>query len=143
MSMLLQFLVAARLLLEKGANVNATRQGTKSALQCASQHGYKQIFHLLLKKGADINAGGEFSHSPLWYASENGHVQVVRLLLEKGTNVNTAGFLDATLKCAWENRHEQVALLLLKKGGKYQDLELQRDILYEMRPGTCVCIQGI
>ena len=88
-------------------------------------------------------AGGEFSHSPLRYASENGHVQVVRLLLEKGTNVNTAGFLDAALKCVWENGHEQVALLLLKKGGKYQDLELRRDTLYEMRPGAYVCIQGV
>src|SRR5271154_1356260 len=44
-----------RLLLEKGAEVNATGGLYGNALQAAASGGYKATVHLLLKKGSDVN----------------------------------------------------------------------------------------
>ena len=43
-----------RLLLKKGANINAA--GYEGMLMVALQNGHEQIVQLLLEKGADINA---------------------------------------------------------------------------------------
>lgn len=79
----------AKLLLDKGADVNALGGEHGHALQAASESGREQIVKLLLDKGADVNADGG-NRSPLCVASESGHEQVVRLLLDTGkVDVNT------------------------------------------------------
>ncbi|PSN59252.1 hypothetical protein BS50DRAFT_475913, partial [Corynespora cassiicola Philippines] len=46
----------AKLLLDKGANVNAEGGEYGNALQEASDRGHKEIVQLLLDKGANVNA---------------------------------------------------------------------------------------
>jgi ankyrin repeat protein len=45
-----------RLLLDKGANVNAQGGDFGNALQAASSNGYKAVVGRLLDKGANVNA---------------------------------------------------------------------------------------
>ena len=47
-----------RLLLDKGANINAQGGRYSNALYAASSEGYEAIVRLLLDNGADINAQG-------------------------------------------------------------------------------------
>ncbi|KAK4220982.1 ankyrin repeat-containing domain protein, partial [Podospora fimiseda] len=47
-----------KLLLDKGADVNAQGGFYGNALQAASSEGHQQIVKLLLDKGADVNAHG-------------------------------------------------------------------------------------
>ena len=47
-----------RLLLEKGANVNAEGGKYGNALQAASFGGHEAVVRLLLEKGANVNAEG-------------------------------------------------------------------------------------
>ena len=112
-----------KILLEKGADVNATggaSRSNESALQLASEHGYVNVVKMLLEKGADVNATGEddwSSHSALQLALMHGYVNVVKILLEKGADVNA---IDANLGSAlqvasWEG-YDNIVEMLLEKG---------------------------
>jgi ankyrin repeat protein len=106
-----------RLLLEKGADVNAQQRSGDTALGHASKAGHEQIVRLLLEKGANVNARPRFGNTALGHASEAGHEQIVRLLLEKGANVDARQrFGDTVLGHASEAGHEQIVRLLLEKG---------------------------
>ena len=45
-----------RLLLEKGADIDAKTVGRKTALSLAAQTGHKAVVQLLLEKSADVKA---------------------------------------------------------------------------------------
>ncbi|OAL48192.1 purine and uridine phosphorylase, partial [Pyrenochaeta sp. DS3sAY3a] len=80
-------IAVVRLLINKGANVNAQGGHYGSALQAASEEGHEQIVRLLINKGADVNAQCGYYGSALQAASQ-GHEQIVRLLIDKGADVN-------------------------------------------------------
>ena len=82
----------ARVLLDKGADVNASDGWYGNALQAASLRGHYHVIQLLLEKGADVNAPGCLRYGDaLQAASFRGHNQVVQMLLEKGADVNAPG----------------------------------------------------
>jgi ankyrin repeat protein len=106
-----------KLLLDKGADVNAQGGDHGNALQAASVKGYEQVVKLLLDKGADVNAQGGDYDNALQAASVQGHEQVVKLLLDKGADVNAqGGFYSNALQAASIKGREQVVKLLLDKG---------------------------
>jgi ankyrin repeat protein len=106
-----------KLLLDKGADVNAQGRPYGNALQAASARGHKQVVKLLLDKGADVNTQGRPYGNALCAASNHGHKQVVKLLLDKGADVNTqGGAYSNALQAASDGGHEQVVKLLLDKG---------------------------
>jgi ankyrin repeat protein len=74
-----------RLLIEKGADVNARSAGNATALMWAATDPAK--IALLVDKGADVNAVSELGHTPLMLAamSDNSSA-IVRLLLERGAD---------------------------------------------------------
>ena len=108
---------SVKLLVDKGADVNAQGGFYGTALQAASGGGYEEIVQLLVDKGADVNAqGGEYGNA-LQVASEGGHKQIVRLLVDKGADVNAQGGLYGTaLYVASEGGHKQIVRLLVDKG---------------------------
>jgi len=110
---------SVRLLLEKGADVNAQGGGYGSALQVASYGGHDHVVQRLLEKGADVNAQGGYYGNALQVASRGGHGQVVQRLLEKGADVNAQrrGFYSNALQAASHEGHDQVVQQLLEKWG--------------------------
>ncbi|XP_022255135.1 protein TANC2-like [Limulus polyphemus] len=70
------------LLLEFGADPNATASDGLSPLCTASKQGYLEIVCLLLNKGAKINQPDKTGRCSLVYASMNGHLEVVSNLLQ-------------------------------------------------------------
>jgi ankyrin repeat protein len=111
-----------RLLLEKGAEVNAQGGIYGNALQAASHVGHEAVVRLLLEKGADVNAeGGCFGNA--LQAASLGHEAVVRLLLEKGAEVNAqGGYYGNALNAASKNKHRAVVRLLVENGAKKPSL---------------------
>ncbi|KAJ7476775.1 ankyrin repeat-containing domain protein [Mycena latifolia] len=102
-----------KLLIEKGADVNAQGGFFGNALQAASAN---QV-QLLIKKGADVNAQGGHFGNALQAALWNGHESVVQLLIEKGADVNAqGGYYGNALQAASVFGHESVVQLLIKKG---------------------------
>lgn len=81
---------AARLLLNKGAQVNAcsTNASRNMALHAAAAGRAPAVAKLLIDAGADVNArqGGGFT--PLHSVAQGGDVEFARLLAEAGADVN-------------------------------------------------------
>jgi ankyrin repeat protein len=74
-----------RLLLDKGADVNARSASNATALMWAAADLEK--VRLLVDKGADVNAVSELGHTPLILAAMSGHSsEIVRLLLSRHAN---------------------------------------------------------
>jgi ankyrin repeat protein len=106
-----------RLLVDKGANVNAQGGYFGNPLYAASHEGHEAVVRLLLDKGADINAQGKLYSNALYAASNKGYEVVVRLLLDKGANVNAQGKVYGNALYAASNEgYEAVVRLLLDKG---------------------------
>ncbi|ETW80633.1 hypothetical protein HETIRDRAFT_233267, partial [Heterobasidion irregulare TC 32-1] len=75
----------ARLLLDRGAEVNAQEGEYGNALQAASCFGRDVM---LLEKGAEVDARRGNGGFALQAASQGGHETVVKLLLDRGAEVN-------------------------------------------------------
>ena len=71
----------ARLLIEGGANVNATAAGGYTPLHLAASNGNRDIVVLLLENGADRTARCDQDKTPADYARERGHTEVLALLV--------------------------------------------------------------
>ena len=70
----------ATVLIEHGANVNATNPGGVTALMIAAADNHANIVELLLKSGADVNARSEDGRTALSIAEANSNDALVKLL---------------------------------------------------------------
>lgn len=69
------------LLLENGAEVNGTQQGSITALHSAAHRGRADLVELLLQYGADPAARMDDGRTPLDFARADGHEETLRVLL--------------------------------------------------------------
>ena len=118
-SMLLQAsnLSTAKLLLEKGADVEAAQTDGVTALMLAAQGGHEAVAQLLLQHSADVAAARNDGATALMYAALGGHEAVAQLLLQHGADVAAASNNGFTaLMLAAQGGHEAVAQLLLQHG---------------------------
>ena len=109
----------AKLLVDKGAEINAHGVPFINALQAASARGHEQVVKLLLDKGAEINAQIRPFGNALYAASYRGHEQMIKPLVDKGADINAQGgpFGNA-LQAASVGGNEQMVKLLLDKGAE-------------------------
>jgi ankyrin repeat protein len=106
-----------KLLLEKGADIEAKTSNGRTTLYVAASNGHEAVVRLLLEKGANTEAVNKNKWTALHAAASNGHEAVVRLLLEKGANTEAEHENGWTaLHVAASNGHEAVVRLLLEKG---------------------------
>lgn len=84
-----------KLLLDKGANLEAWDQYLGTPLLSAAEYGQTDIVVLLLQRGADIHATDSYGNTPLIaaacecaVATMNSTYDIVQLLLRKGSDVN-------------------------------------------------------
>ena len=107
----------ARLLLERGADPNATTDYGTTPLSSALNNKEQEVVSLLLDRGALVNPGGP---SPLAQALDrSGNKAIVRLLLERGADPNgrdSRGF--AGLDYAAGSNNLEAARLLLARGAR-------------------------
>lgn len=107
--------VVMRLMIDKGANVDA-REGTHStALHLAAEMGQIAQIELLLRHGADINAKNEAGRVPLAWAFSNKNKDVVEVTLENdaAAGINSNKTPPSSVSYAGPGA---VVQLLLKKG---------------------------
>jgi ankyrin repeat protein len=75
-----------KLLLEKGANVNATNVDGGTPLMMAATYGHADIVKLLLPKVTNVNAVDVQKETALYKSVVEKHIDVVRLLLAAGAD---------------------------------------------------------
>ena len=111
-----------RLLLAKGAKVNAADKAGTTALMDAARLGYADTARLLIQHGAKVNAAAKGSLAgitALMFAAMYGHTATVRLLTQHGANVNAATRDGITaLMLAAMDGHTDTARLLIAHGAK-------------------------
>ncbi len=82
-----------KLLIEKGADVNARNRDGATAIFSVSR---VDIAKILVENGADLNTVARYNSTPLKYAIARQHIDVVRYLIAQGANVNHVAKLDFT-----------------------------------------------
>ena len=75
------YVEVARLLVEKGADINKARDTGATPLYICCQEGHLEVAHLLVEKGADVNKARNDGTTPLFTSCQNGHLNIARLLL--------------------------------------------------------------
>ncbi|KAL6690214.1 hypothetical protein J3F84DRAFT_405362 [Trichoderma pleuroticola] len=106
-----------RLLLNKGANVEAKDEIGQTPLSWAAENGHEAVVKLLVKRRADVGTKGRYGETPILKAANNGHEATVKLLVDKGADIMARDRLNRTpLLVAAENGHEAVVKLLLERG---------------------------
>ena len=93
------YAAVAELLLESGAEVDATGDG-HTPLTWASILGHESTVRVLLKHHAKVNGDDSSRDAPLADAACKGHTSIMKLLLDKGADVNA------------RNRHGKTALMM-------------------------------
>jgi hypothetical protein len=78
------------ILLQVGANVNATDNDGFAALMFASAKGHLNVVDRLLAAGAGVNVASNNGTTALIGASYKGHLNIVNRLIAAGVNVNAA-----------------------------------------------------
>jgi ankyrin repeat protein len=117
----------ARVLLDAGADVNATGPMDETPLHFAATHGHLPVVELLLERKADVNAKMKqpsFSarqkayYTPLMGALEAGHADVVRALAKAGGLPAIDGAKNATalLSAVAANKRLGIVKLLIEQG---------------------------
>ena len=81
-----------RLLIEKGAEVNAKDGAGETALMAACTSGNADAVRLLIERGADVKAKSKRNETALGFAATAGVQESVELLLAKGAEVNVRNF---------------------------------------------------
>lgn len=107
-----------RLLLSRGAPVNARQVEGRTPLYLAAQLGQgRAVVPLLLEHGADPALASVNGQSPLMVAAARGHAETLRVLLDHKADVNarnSAG--DTPLILAAGSGHHEAVRLLIERG---------------------------
>lgn len=109
----------ARLLIERGADVNAASNNTQrvAPLHSAVSRRQTMIAEALLLHGANVNARQQAGVTPLHQAAHNGHAEMVKLLLAHGADVHARMDDEQTpLSMALETGNAETIALLREQG---------------------------
>jgi ankyrin repeat protein len=118
-----------KVLLRKGASIEATDPKQRTALMWAAANGHTPVVEFLVDQGADINARDSDGQTALMYASRRSFPATVGLLLKLGAEVNVQSNkrgLTALIIAAAAG-DEAVVRLLLDSGADKSLAEIDGD----------------
>ena len=101
----------ARVLIDRGANVNAKDETEQSAYLIATSEGYLDLLNLTLRHGADVDSKDSFNGTGLIRAADRGHADIAGRLVQAGVDI------DHVNNLGWTALHE--AILLGDGSGRY------------------------
>ncbi|RYO92005.1 hypothetical protein DL764_008208 [Monosporascus ibericus] len=114
-------LAVVRLLVEKGAQIEARNEKSYTPLIVAAEKGHEAVARLLIEKGAQVETKDKNGNTPLIFAAWNGCEAVARLLIEKGVQIEAKSDGGSSpLIFAAQAGYEDVTRLLIEKGAQIE-----------------------
>ena len=108
---------AARMLIERDADVTALNKNRKTPLHLALQKNHAEVARMLIKHSVDVMAQYEDGETLLHLASQLGEVQVARMLIERNADVTAQNMIGETpLHVASSHGQVEVACMLIEHG---------------------------
>ncbi|XP_065576408.1 ankyrin-1-like [Artemia franciscana] len=108
-----------KMVLGKGADVNARNINGERPIHLAARRGHTQTVECLLRSGADVNARGIDDNSPLHSAAFRGHTHTAECLLRSGADVNARNIHGKSpLHFTASHGHPQTAECLSRCGAE-------------------------
>jgi len=104
-----------KILIQKGADVNAKDLLGWTPLTYAAFYGRSAFTTLLLEKGADPNARSKVGWTPLMYAARSGQTEVGKLLIARGAVASLSSPDGKTALSIAESNDRSAFADLLKK----------------------------
>ncbi|KAM0231657.1 hypothetical protein ACHAP5_011002 [Fusarium lateritium] len=112
--------IIAKLLLEKGADVETAGQGDTTALWLAAAFGHTSMAKLLIERGALLESRDKYGYTPLATSASKGHAGTTALLLERNADIEARSKnLNTPLTIASRQGHTMVVKMLLKHGADH------------------------
>lgn len=111
-----------RLLIEKGADIEARSPNSGTPLICAAEGNHEAIVEFLLKSGANVDTGDEFGWKPLHRVMVNRVGQgVAQMLLTHGADINArCRYQKTPLHHAIEKGNISMVSFLLAAGADFE-----------------------
>lgn len=78
---------AAKILIEKGAEINVRESNGKTPLHLACEEGHTQLVSLLIDYQADVNIADNFKILPLLVSTFTQNIGITKLLKSKGAKI--------------------------------------------------------
>lgn len=121
-----------KLLIEKGADIQAINNSQETPLHFASYNGHLGVAKLLINKGVDIKQQGRQGGSNLHMAAWGGHPEMIKFFIEKGINANIQDSnSDTPIIWAIFNKKINAMDELIKHGADlYPPIRIGRSILH-------------
>ncbi|MFA5927822.1 MAG: ankyrin repeat domain-containing protein [Candidatus Margulisiibacteriota bacterium] len=135
-----------KILIAKGAKVNARIEDHETALVLATADGHKEMIDYLLANGADVNLPGGDNITPLMNAVKNNDVALTERLIALGAEINALDGNNNTAfyYCAYTSKRApqgsaEIARILLDKGVNIdQRFEYEQTLLIEAAKNNCL-----
>jgi len=108
-----------QVLIQNGADVNATCREQSTPLHVASRKGHVDVVQCLIQNQADSNSRDDEKRTPLHYASLNGHYDVVKVLVQNGADVNAK---DKCLETPLHKSSKGVSVMHESKHQEYKNI---------------------
>ena len=109
--------IYAKLMIDKGANVNCTTIWNQTPLHAAAYYGDTNIAKVLIQKGAKIDAQTNLLQTPLLLAARQGDIEIVEMLLNNGANDKIRDHLNnEPIHYAAKYGYIQCAKILIEHG---------------------------
>uniref|UniRef100_A0A8C8FXX2 Ankyrin 1, erythrocytic a n=1 Tax=Oncorhynchus tshawytscha TaxID=74940 RepID=A0A8C8FXX2_ONCTS len=111
--------IMVRLLLDRGAQIDAKTKDELTPLHCAARNGHVRIIEILLDQGAPIQAKTKNGLSPIHMSAQGDHMDCVRQLMQYNAAIDDITLDHLTpLHVAAHCGHHRMAKVLLDKGAK-------------------------
>ncbi|XBH82513.1 hypothetical protein VPH35_071149 [Triticum aestivum] len=142
--------VAARYLLNHGADPNKIDGAGLAPLHCAAKNGNEEVMRLLLSRGASVDIDDVFQGTPLHTASSFGNAGALKILLDHHADPNRVSqvsgtplimALDSTKHGVSESDTLNCVKLLVKAGADMNSANPKTPLVVAAMYGLADCIK--